>query len=154
MNFRLLVRTHCVYYQSIEHSLMASVYLSFLSDKQPEIHCSQGYHWKQVYVCLVHLHCRYTHWMCRVFIFVVSGLQCNTQVWDHLPNTEVFRLVVQYSRREFTHACTLVVIWIESITHAQILVAIFGQPTCMNTGGGHWAALTGFVSELCTCVCD
>jgi hypothetical protein len=27
------------YYQSIEHSLMASVYLSFLSDKQPEIHC-------------------------------------------------------------------------------------------------------------------
>jgi hypothetical protein len=27
------------YYQSIEHTLMASVYLSFLSDKQPEIHC-------------------------------------------------------------------------------------------------------------------
>jgi hypothetical protein len=29
-----------IYYQSIEHSLMASVYLSFLSDKQPEIHCT------------------------------------------------------------------------------------------------------------------
>jgi hypothetical protein len=29
------------YYQSIEHALMASVYLSFLFDKQPEIHCRE-----------------------------------------------------------------------------------------------------------------